>query len=49
MIKIIALYLQVLLLSINVTYGQNLLSDSKPFKAGENLEYIVHYGIFNAS
>ena len=49
MIKIIALYLQVFLLSIYVTYGQNILSDSKPFKAGENLEYIVHYGIFNAS
>ena len=49
MIKIIALYLQIFLLSIYVTYGQNILSDSKPFKAGENLEYIVHYGIFNAS
>ena len=49
MIKIIALYLQVFLLSINVTYSQNILSDSEPFKAGENLEYIVHYGIFNAS
>ena len=49
MTKIIALYLQVLLLSINITFGQNILPDSKPFKAGENLEYIVHYGIFNAS
>ena len=49
MTKIIAQYLQVLLLSINITFGQNILPDSNPFKAGENLEYIVHYGIFNAS
>ena len=47
--KIIVLYVQILFLSINITFGQNILSDSKPFKAGENLEYIVHYGIFNAS
>lgn len=49
MIKIVALYLQIFFLSINITFGQNILSDSKPFKAGENLEYVVQYGIFNAS
>ena len=47
--KIINLYLQVLLISTNFAFSQLHTKNIKPFKAGESLEYIVHYGIFNAS
>ena len=47
--KIINLYLQVLLISTNFAFSQLQTDNFKPFKAGESLEYIVNYGIFNAS
>ena len=48
--KIIFLHLQILLFSINVIFSQTIPPNlSEPFKAGEKLEYRVHYGIFNAS
>ena len=47
--KIIILILQILLLSTKLSFSQNISDNLKPFKAGENLEYIVNYGIFNAS
>ena len=47
--KIINLYLQVLLISTNFAFSQLQIDNFKPFKAGESLEYIVNYGIFNAS
>ena len=48
--KIIFLHLLILLFSINVIFSQPSPPKlSEPFKAGEKLEYRVHYGIFNAS
>ena len=48
--KIIFLHLQILLFSVNVIFSQPSPPKlSEPFKAGEKLEYRVHYGIFNAS
>lgn len=47
--KIILLHLKIILFSINIIFSQNLVTQYEPFKAGESLEYRVHYGIFNAS
>lgn len=47
--KSIPIYLTILLFSFNLIFSQTISSETHPFKAGENLEYRVHYGIFNAS
>ena len=47
--KITLLYLKFLFFSVNLIFSQTTSSEFEPFKAGENLEYRVHYGIFNAS
>ena len=47
--KITLLYLKSLFFSINLIFSQTASVEFEPFKAGENLEYRVHYGIFNAS
>ena len=47
--KIILIYLKAIFFSINLIFSQTSSSEFDPFKAGENLEYRVHYGIFNAS
>ena len=47
--KSIPIYLTILLFSFNLIFSQTTNIESPPFKAGENLEYRVHYGIFNAS
>jgi hypothetical protein len=47
--KVKFLYLKILLLSINLVFSQSPPKNIEPFKAGEALEYRVHYGIFNAS
>ena len=47
--KIILLYLNCIFFSINLIFCQTPSTEFEPFKAGENLEYRVHYGIFNAS
>ena len=47
--KIILIYLKAIFFSINLIFSQTSSADSDPFQAGENLEYRVHYGIFNAS
>ena len=47
--KVTILYLKALLFSINLIFCQTTSAELEPFKAGENLEYRVHYGIFNAS
>ena len=49
MMKVIYLYLQILIFSINLAFSQSPSQNIDPFKAGEALEYRVHYGIFNAS
>jgi hypothetical protein len=49
MMKVKFLYLKILLLSINLVFSQSPPKNTEPFKAGEALEYRVHYGIFNAS
>ena len=49
MMKVKFLYLKILLLSINLVFSQSPPKNIEPFKAGEALEYRVHYGIFNAS
>ena len=49
MMKVIFLYLQILLFSVNIVFSQSSAKNIDPFKAGEILEYRVHYGIFNAS
>lgn len=49
MMKVIYLYLQILIFSINLAFSQSPQQNIDPFKAGEALEYRVHYGIFNAS
>ena len=49
MMKVIYLYLQILIFSINLAFSQFPSQNIDPFKAGEALEYRVHYGIFNAS
>ena len=47
--KSIPIYLTILLFSFNLIFSQTTNIESPPLKAGENLEYRVHYGIFNAS
>ena len=47
--KITLLYLQFVFFSINLIFSQTASVELEPFKAGETLEYRVHYGIFNAS
>ena len=47
--KIILIYLKAIFFSINLIFSQTSSADFDPFQAGENLEYRVHYGIFNAS
>jgi hypothetical protein len=47
--KITLLYFKSLFFSINLIFSQTTSTEFEPFKAGENLEYRVHYGIFNAS
>ena len=49
MMKVKFLYLKILLFSINLVFSQPSPKNIEPFKAGEELEYRVHYGIFNAS
>ena len=49
MMKVIFLHLQILLFSVNIVFSQSSTINADPFKAGESLEYRVHYGIFNAS
>lgn len=49
MMKVKFLYLKILLLSINLVFSQSPPKNIEQFKAGEALEYRVHYGIFNAS
>ena len=47
--KIILIYLKAIFFSINLIFSQTSSAEINPFQAGENLEYRVHYGIFNAS
>ena len=47
--KIILIYLKSIFFSINLIFSQTSSAEFDPFQAGENLEYRVHYGIFNAS
>ena len=47
--KITLLYFKFLFFSFNLIFSQTTSAEFEPFKAGENLEYRVHYGIFNAS
>ena len=47
--KIILIYLKAIFFSINLIFSQTSSAEFDPFQAGENLEYRVHYGIFNAS
>ena len=47
--KIILIYLKAIFFSINLIFSQTSSTEFDPFQAGENLEYRVHYGIFNAS
>ena len=49
MMKVKFLYLKILLFSVNLVFSQSPPKNIEPFKAGEALEYRVHYGIFNAS
>ena len=49
MMKVIFLHLQIFLFSVNIVFCQTSTNNVDPFKAGETLEYRVHYGIFNAS